>query len=488
MCHLRRCWTIVAITAALGVLTAGCSETTKPTVPAFLLRVSADSQRGVVRQPLPESLVVQVVDSVGRGLPGKAVAWTVTQGGGRLALRTGADSSGSPSATLWTTTDDAGRAWVTWTLGTGGPNSVAASAEGLGTVSFSAFAYIVARALSTGYNFACALTESGDAFCWGLNCYGQLGNGSISTAISTTPMLVVGGLRFSSISAADGFACGLTSTGAAHCWGLNQLGQLGIGSTTGPQQCGSYPCSTTPVAVVGGVTFKSISAGQNNVCGIVADGNAYCWGELDGATSRPTPARVTGGILFSSLSVGYRRVCGISTGGAVYCWSPVVLPSSAPVAVSTTEPFASIATAFAHICGIATSSQAYCWGGNSFGQLGIGTTSYADTPTPVAGSLNFTALSASWYHSCGTTVGGVAYCWGRDEMGEVGVGSLTPRTVLTPTPASGNVPFVSVSTNVDDTCGLTASGVAYCWGWNRFGQVGDGTLTNRPVPTRVTFF
>lgn len=485
---------LVLLAVTLSALAVGCSESTKPIVPASVLLVSGSGQRGLVFQPLPESLLVMVVDSSGRGVPGTAVVWTVTQGGGRVAHGAAPDSSGSPSATLWTTTNDSGRAWVTWTLGTGGPNSVAASAEGLGTVSFTASAYIVARALSVGYNFACALTESSDTFCWGLNYHGELGNGVIGTSIGTTPTLVAGGLRFSSISAGGGgFACGLTSTGAAYCWGSNRHGTLGIGSTTGPQQCEhDEACSSTPVAVVGGLAFRSISAGYFHACGVTTDGAAYCWGEPTWDTPHPTPTRVAGGISFSSLSVGYRKACGISIGGAAYCWSPVVLDSSAPVPVSTTVSFASITTAYDHTCGIATGGLAYCWGGNGFGQLGNGTTTSAyATPTPVAGSLNFAALSATWYHTCGIAVGGVAYCWGRDEMGELGDGWVdpwAPDSVLTPTRVSGDLSFVSVSTNVDDTCGLTASGAAYCWGWNRFGQVGDGTVTNRSVPTRVTFF
>ena len=98
--------------------------------------------------------------------------------------------------------------------------------------------------MSTGYKFACGVTTSGAAYCWGDNQQGELGNGT--TTGSATPVAVSGGPSFATVSVGYEFACGVTTSAAAYCWGYNVYGQLGNGSTTN---------SSTPVAVSGGLSF-----------------------------------------------------------------------------------------------------------------------------------------------------------------------------------------------------------------------------------------
>jgi alpha-tubulin suppressor-like RCC1 family protein len=483
MRSMTESWGRVAVAATLLALGAGCKETTQPAVPTSVLLVSGDGQLGVASQPLAVPLVVKVVDAAGLGVPDLPVAWSVTLGGGRVVLPTGADSAGSSPDTLWATTNVYGMASATWRLGAGGPNAVAASAGGAGSVTFSASASIVARAVSTGYNLACALSQDGDAYCWGSNQYGQLGNGS--TIPSSTPVQVAGGMKFTSIVAGGNlFACGLATTGAAYCWGWNQAGYLGNGSTSN---------SSTPVPVAGGLTFASIATGSFNACGLTSSGAAYCWGENAAGqigdsttTTRLIPTPVSGGLTFSSLSLGYRRVCGVTTGGATYCWGSGQVPTT-PVLAPGNRTFVTVTVGFSHVCGLAADGRAYCWWGNGFGQLGNGTTTGSATPVPVAGALTFRSLSTSWYHTCGTTTSGSAYCWGRNEKGEVGDG-MVGDTVLSPTPVTGGLSFTSISTSTDASCALTTPGAVYCWGWNNYGQVGDGTVVDASAPKRVTFF
>src|SRR5439155_1275576 len=131
---------------------------------------------------------------------------------------------------------------------------------------------------SNSLNFTCGVTTAGAAYCWGDNIYGELGK-STTDAINptTTPGAVSGGLTFASVSAGDGFACGVatsftcgvTTAGAAYCWGSNFYGQFGNGTTIS---------STTPVAVSGGLTFASVVAGYYGACGVTTNGGAYCWG------------------------------------------------------------------------------------------------------------------------------------------------------------------------------------------------------------------
>ena len=169
--------------------------------------------------------------------------------------------------------------------------------------------------VGAGSIHSCGLTVTGNAYCWGFNDFGQLGDGS--TTGSLTPVLVSGGIRFSSISTRGGHTCGVTSVGDVYCWGENFRGQLGDGTTIN---------RLTPVLVSGGLSFASVSTAFSETCGVTTGGDAYCWGENffgqlgDGTTiNRLTPVPVAGGLTFASLSTG-GQTCGVTAAGDAYCW------------------------------------------------------------------------------------------------------------------------------------------------------------------------
>ncbi|MCR4342238.1 MAG: hypothetical protein NUW01_20370 [Gemmatimonadaceae bacterium] len=145
-----------------------------------------------------------------------------------------------------------------------GPNAVATVR--VGTALASTF-----TALAAGTFHSCGLTSAGAAHCWGLNGEGQLGDGTRNP--STIPVAVQGGLVFTALTAGVVHSCGLTSAGAAHCWGRNDQGQLGDGTTTTPR--------LTPVAVQGGLVFTALTAGFIHTCGLTSAGAAHCWGNND---------------------------------------------------------------------------------------------------------------------------------------------------------------------------------------------------------------
>lgn len=200
----------------------------------------------------------------------------------------------------------------------------------------------------------CGVTPSGDAYCWhGTNNNGEFGDGTMND--SNFPVLVTGGHTFTQVAVAGLFACGLTDTGQALCWGSNSYGQLGVDPVTGPQFCGTNPCSLSPVAVTGGLTFTKISANgtsfhRGNVCGIATDGDTYCWGNN------------TEGQLGDGTIGGTRHT---------------------PVPVVGGHQFVDIAVTHGHACGVTVSGDAYCWGNNAAGQLGDGTQITSGTPVQV---------------------------------------------------------------------------------------------------------
>jgi len=121
--------------------------------------------------------------------------------------------------------------------------------------------------VSAGVDHTCGVTTAGAAYCWGNNGYGQLGDGT--TTDRTSPEAVQGGLGFASVRLGAFYSCGVTTAGAAYCWGDNSTGQLGDGTTTS---------RTSPVAVTGGLSFAAVSAGLGHTCGVTTAGAAYCWG------------------------------------------------------------------------------------------------------------------------------------------------------------------------------------------------------------------
>jgi alpha-tubulin suppressor-like RCC1 family protein len=139
-------------------------------------------------------------------------------------------------------------------------------------------------------------------------------------------------------------------------------------------------------------------------------------------------------------------------------------------------------------CGVSSAGAAYCWGDNLRGQLGEGRTMPRSlVPTPVAGGLSFVALTAGGSGTCGLTSGGVAYCWGYNVFGQLGDATTQDRSV--PTPVAGALNFGQLTKGSADrlghTCGRTTAGTVYCWGYNGAGQLGDGTQQSRLVPTPV---
>jgi alpha-tubulin suppressor-like RCC1 family protein len=352
--------------------------------------------------------------------------------------------------------------------------------------------------ISAGNSHSCGLGSTGQAYCWGRGTEGQLGNSPISS--TTTPSPVSGGHTFSSISAGQSHTCGLTTAGAAYCWGNDFRGQLGDGATT--------TGSATPSPVSGGHIFSSISAGQSHTCAVTTAGVAYCWGfdefgQLGDDTltatgsSSTTPSLVSAAFNFSSISAGQFHTCGLNLAGKAYCWGSdgagqlgdntlTTAGSTTPTPVDGGFSFSSISAGGLHSCGVTTSGAAYCWGADTDGQLGNGAPTIAFfAPSAVAGGHTFSSIEAGSNHNCALTTAGVAYCWGADTDGQLGDGATTTGAT-TPSAVANGFTYSSISAGGLHSCGVTTSGAAYCWGADASGQLGDGTTsTGTTAPSAV---
>lgn len=183
----------------------------------------------------------------------------------------------------------------------------------------------IGRGLSVNQVVVCALSNGGTVFCWGNPAFNRLGNLTPGTTNPATgnlgvnaPVIVGGGLDYSAVSG----SCALFIVdAAAYCWGLNDRGQVGDGTTTNRE---------IPVAVSGGLSFTEISSGPSHVCALTPTNVAYCWGNDDDgqlgngpSSASKIPAAVAGGLHLAHVSAGLTGTCGVTTGGALYCWGLV---------------------------------------------------------------------------------------------------------------------------------------------------------------------
>jgi alpha-tubulin suppressor-like RCC1 family protein len=359
--------------------------------------------------------------------------------------------------------------------------------------------------VSGGEYHTCGVTTDNQAYCWGYNQWGQLGDGTdtgpelCTGAVgpfpcSTRPVLVAGGHRFRQVSAAGFHTCGVTTDYRVYCWGPNSAGQLGDGTTTQ---------RLTPVAVAGGRQFRQVDVGYSHTCGVTTDNRAFCWGSNvygqlgDGTTSqRLTPVAVAGGLTFRQVSAGtghYNFTCGVTTANRAYCWgrnnygqlgdSTTAARRVRPSPVVGGRQYRQVDAGYYHACGVTTDNRAFCWGNGNDGQLGNNKTYLSFWPRAVRGGLSFTRVTAGNAHTCGETIDNRAFCWGSNVYGQLGDGTNTQR--LVPVAVAGGLYFKQVSAGGRHTCGKTSFAVAYCWGSGFFGQLGNGTTSDRSRPTAV---
>lgn len=359
-----------------------------------------------------------------------------------------------------------------------------------------------AKSLAADSQHACALTLDGQAYCWGAGVFGKLGNGEVGTVDSpfTSPQKVLQEtLRFISISAGLHHTCAISDEGDAYCWGSQANGRLGNGESASAS-------IMTPVPVVGGHKFIQLVSGRRFNCGITVDLDAYCWGAAENTysplgdgtgTLKSEPTPVAGNRKWLTLGVGKYHACGITTSFDTYCWgnggfgrlgTGDTETALEPALVQTDQKFVKIDGGNNHTCALTDEGEAWCWGSGTDHRLGTGTQDTAYVPAKVDTDVRFIDIHAMQFNTCALDVNGNAWCWGNNSNGKGGIGSGTPSPIPTPMQVTGGRTFVEIGGGLEVTCGKTGVGEVYCWGRNNFGQVGDGTTSNRNTPTKVLPF
>lgn len=384
--------------------------------------------------------------------------------------------------------------------------------------------------LEVGDNHSCAIKSNGQMSCWGAQgAEGRLGNNDTQNA--TRPALVQVGSyiskrSFSSLSVGFDNSCAVGTDGLPYCWGAGVSGKLGNGSIDR-----LIPISVNMTSIAG-VQFTQIATGIGHTCGLATSGKIYCWGQnnegqlgngttvsssapvevdtnINGLNDPSTPADEFLG--FKSISVGYSHTCALYATGKPYCWgyglfgqlgSGSTLSQSRPQAIFGSVLFRQVDTGDYHSCGVSFDNKAYCWGWGALGRLGNGATDNKLVPTQVDTTLNpqFIARTEEAIdhirpgadHTCMKTFGKSVYCWGSGLDGRLGADDSTEATKLYPSTVDMTVladvsGVADVESGKDHSCLLTQSGKAACWGAGLKGRLGDGDFLDKALPVLVNF-
>jgi len=368
--------------------------------------------------------------------------------------------------------------------------------------------------LRAGTSHACLVKELGDLACWGNGASGQLGDGTRSarSQLKPVPGLEVNGVVAPVLHVAPGerhtcallgltvasLASGLPPETAIRCWGANEAGQLGDGSTTD---------ALAPVAAAPTLTgVIQLAAGAAFTCALMRDagtqppaGHVACWGANDagqlGSDEAPatSPAPATAALpetgLFTALSAYGRHACAVTTSGLVYCWGGnaqgelgdgSIVDRRHPTLVPGVLDAVAVAAGAAHTCALTAAGEVWCWGANQVGQLGDGTTEGRPWAARVPTLSDVVALATGAYHTCATRTGGSVACWGANQAGQLGEG--TTSNIGVPVPASGIQFAAEVAAGDSFSCARRTDGTVGCWGDNRLGQLGTQSSIRRAQP------
>jgi alpha-tubulin suppressor-like RCC1 family protein len=342
--------------------------------------------------------------------------------------------------------------------------------------------------LSAGWQHTCAVLSTGYVQCWGRNDNGQLGNGS--TVNAPTPVEVKSIQTATQAAAGAAHTCVLLASGHVQCWGQNFNGQLGNGTTTS---------STTPVEVQGISTATQVSSGGYHSCALLSGGHVVCWGfneygQLGNGTttSADTPVEVQGITAATAVTAGADHSCALLSAGHVDCWgynaygqlgNATTTNSSKPVEVHVITTATRVAAGAWHTCAVLSTGHVDCWGENFYGELGNATKTNSTKPVEVHSVTTATRVSAGNIDTCAVLSSGHLECWGDNETGELGNGTTTGST--TPVEVQAVTTGAQIAAGSGHTCALLSNNHVECWGWNHYGQLGNGTTTSTDTPTEV---
>jgi alpha-tubulin suppressor-like RCC1 family protein len=366
-------------------------------------------------------------------------------------------------------------------------------------------------AIAGSRTHSCVLTGAGGIECWGLNEAGQLGNslsgpGEFSAVPVEVPLgPAIGKPPVVAVSAGSGHSCAIDDIGDVRCWGYNGFGQAGIEPTAPYLVIPSV--ASPPPSVNFAVNAIQVAVGGYHTCALLDGGAVKCWGwngvgELgngsigaDASTFEPQPVTdLDGDIPVTQITAGEGHSCALLDTTEVRCWGDnswgqlgdgTATTRSEPVAVVGLPPggIESIAAGFDFSCAHFSNGETRCWGNNRNGELGAGGTLFRPDPVLVQGLPEpIVDIESGNVHACALGESGTVSCWGRNYDGQVGDGSALDRPIPVALAGFEETP-TKLASGPFHNCIASAGGRMHCWGYNYYGQLGDGSTQPSPIPS-----
>lgn len=357
-----------------------------------------------------------------------------------------------------------------------------------------------AARIAAGDYHSVRVVPADGAAAWGFNGVGQVGDGTTTQRNAPVSISTPANSTLAFVSAGDLHTVALDRNGVAWAWGQNINGQLGDGTTTDRW-------IPTQVTMPPNTTFHAISAGYRHTIAIDQDGAAWAWGRNsdgqlgDGTTTQrtePTLVAMPSGTRFTAVAAGEYHSVALDEAGNAWGWgyngsgqlgdgssTTQLTPVMANMPLNTT--FTGIAAKSDQVVAIDQNGNGWGWGENNFGQLGNATTVDSSTPSlmDMPPNTQFERITMGVFHAAAIDQNGNVWTWGRNVYGQLGNGTTADSYVPMPISMPPDTSFAAIAAGYNHTLAMDTSQNTWGWGGNQSGQVGDGTTTNRSLPTLV---